>query len=410
MRGAPITPRDQSPDLDWALSAVALLAALLSGYLLSQPATLRPVGWTPPTPQAGTLTFQVGEVRRRPAGTLIWYPAGNGDPVFVGDALFVAPASSALVDLEGGAQLELDQNTLVVLEPPGRDLLEPPRVAVHKGSLSGTSGAQALSLEAHGRVAALQPNARAELSLEATGAQIAVQQGEVSVQGPEGPSRLGPRESGRFSAGSAMVRTQTPQVTLQSPAPRHRALARTPLRFAWTPSPQGASLQLSADRAFGSPLPETGADGLIASGLAPGLYWWRVVDAQGRPLSERRGLTLLEDAAPQVISPARDERYPESTVELRWSEVEGAAGYQLEVAADPGFAQPLFQWEAPLSRHRWTQAPEGAFWWRVRAKIAGQWGQWSPASPFRILLQPLPAAPVLSEPEIEIPSRDAGPL
>ncbi|MDQ3267062.1 MAG: hypothetical protein M3Y59_25985 [Myxococcota bacterium] len=400
--------RDQSPDLDWPLSAVALLAALLSGYLLSQPATLRPVGWTPPTPQAGTLTFQVGEVRRRPAGTLIWYPAGHGDPVFVGDALFVAPASSAMVDLEGGAQLELDQNTLVVLEPPGRDQLEPRRVAIHKGSLSGSSGAQALSLEAHGTVAALQPNARAELSLEATGAQIAVRQGEVSVQGPEGPSRLGPRESGRFLVGGALVRTQAPPVTLQSPAPRHRALAHTPLVFSWTPRAPGASLQLSADRTFESPLPQTGADGRLSLGLAPGVYWWRVVDAEGRPLSERRGLTLLENVSPQTISPARDERYPESTVELRWSEVEGAAGYQLEVAAEPGFARVLFQWEATGARHRWVGAPEGDFWWRVRATIADHRGQWSPPSPFRILLQPLPAAPVLSEPEIELPSRDAG--
>lgn len=92
--------RARSPDLDWILSAAALVLALACALLLNRPAIPHPVGWEPPTPQAGLLDFEVGEVRRRPAGSLVWYSAEPGDTLFLGDALFVAEGGIAKVRLD----------------------------------------------------------------------------------------------------------------------------------------------------------------------------------------------------------------------------------------------------------------------------------------------------------------------
>jgi len=88
---------------------------------------------------------------------------------------------------------------------------------------------------------------------------------------------------------------------------------------------------------------------------------------------------------------------------------EGFARYRVEIATDSAFARVAFAadaegpglWAAP-------RLPEGVYYWRVRASEADRGeAPFSAPSPFRLIHRPLPEAPQLFDPSIEVDRGDA---
>lgn len=72
-------------------------------------------------------------------------------------------------------------------------------------------------------------------------------------------------------------------------------------------------------------------------------------------------------------------RYPEQSVVLTWGDVPKAAGYQVEIADNPGFSSTVWSADTfqPIAVPE-ILLPDGAYWWRVRAvDEAGTRGIWS---------------------------------
>ncbi len=77
-----------------------------------------------------------------------------------------------------------------------------------------------------------------------------------------------------------------------------------------------------------------------------------------------------------VTSPVR---YPDQSIVLTWGDVPKAAGYQVEVADNPGFSNTVWSADTfqPIAVPE-ILLPDGAYWWRVRAvDAAGTRGIWS---------------------------------
>lgn len=52
---------------------------------------------------------------------------------------------------------------------------------------------------------------------------------------------------------------------------------------------------------------------------------------------------------------------------LRWKEVPGASGYELQIARDAAFVEVVLQTRTPTPGYRWEQLPTTTHWWRVRS-------------------------------------------
>lgn len=52
---------------------------------------------------------------------------------------------------------------------------------------------------------------------------------------------------------------------------------------------------------------------------------------------------------------------------LRWKEVPGASGYELQIARDAAFVEVVLQTRTPSPGYRWEQLPTTTHWWRVRS-------------------------------------------
>lgn len=90
-------------------------------------------------------------------------------------------------------------------------------------------------------------------------------------------------------------------------------------------------------------------------------------------------------SAPVVTAPA-DSGSGEALPVFAWQPVAGAARYEWEIAADPGFNSPVLgsNWDHFFTRNTratmWKVVPNGTYWWHVRAVTAdGSVSPWSQA-------------------------------
>ncbi|HEU4382912.1 MAG TPA: hypothetical protein VFR85_05340 [Anaeromyxobacteraceae bacterium] len=367
------------------LAAVAVLLVL----------DFREVGRPPPSqPPLARLAHVHARVLRRPAGTLVWEPAVTGDALRARDSLYVPPDASASVEFAAGARLEVEERSLVVIEPP-----EPQapgaRLALLQGALSGAAGGSVpLAIRARsGEVAVLDPGGAARLGSGPGGTRLAVL---------EGAARLGDAAQ----VAQAGVRLDRPE--------RNQRIwtSRFPLAVAleWNgAAAAGLSVEAAPDPGFSQRAASAPAEPGRFDLQVPeaGSWFWRLTDREGAARSETRRLVVLEDLPPKPFSPMAGEIVlapPGVQVPFWWTAVDGASRYRLEIAAEPSFGNVAFSgvasgpglW-APLD------LPEGLYYWRVRVDQAER-GQSpsSPPSPFRLLRRPLPDAPRLFDPTLEV--------
>lgn len=63
---------------------------------------------------------------------------------------------------------------------------------------------------------------------------------------------------------------------------------------------------------------------------------------------------------------------------LRWKDVPGTQGYELQIAKDPAFVEVVLQTRVPTPAYRWEQLPSVTHWWRVRSFDGeGRPSEWS---------------------------------
>lgn len=402
-----------SKDRDWLIALVGGLGALIAAALLSRgspPLALSPELGRP----VAAVAFSASDVRRRPARTLVWEELDTGAIVHEQDAIFVPPGSAARIAFEDGSFLEVDENSLLVVEPPSPDRTRA-RVALRKGSLSGATSSRALEIRGPGGVAELARHSEAQVEVAQGKATVAVFQGsarlatalgERTFQAGEGG---GASESGWFNPPRYPIELEAPQ--------RNERLFYTgqppvvTLRWEMEADAPSARVQVSRDRAFGfvvASAPATGGELAFRRGAA-GIFWWRLVDEEGAPLSEARRFSLVEDVPPRPITPApgamvlATEARPLTVV---WRPLKGVGTYRVELSRDPDFHHLEHFASAGTHHVRVTRAlPEGVYYWRVRADEPERGeSRFSEPRSFRLIHKPLPEAPELLSPEIEVES------
>jgi len=381
--------------------------------LVSLGAALRP---TPPRARSDRdavahVQLATGAVQVRPAETLGWQTTSRGDDVHESDAVYVPPGSEARVVFLDGTVLELDERSLVVIEPrrgAGRS------ITLRQGSVAGLAGTVPLTLTTKDGEATLPPESEARVDV--TGGQLAVsvKKGRASVVAKGKSTDV---EAGaRVRLMDEMELLPSWPVTLASPEAHHRELfrgTRPSITLSWQGSVKGARVQVAKDRLFAFLARDVAVSGseLKLESVSAGVTWWRLVDGSGVPVSEARRFSLVEDLAPALRLPRPGEVVlapPGTRVEFAWTPLPGVSRYLVEVSASQGF-EPVAvsevvsgtQVKLPVS------LAEGNWHWRVRAADDAM-GEALPseAARFRVIHKAILDAPELLNPEIEVtPSR-----
>lgn len=196
---------------------------------------------------------------------------------------------------------------------------------------------------------------------------------------------------GRDAVGTLTLKARPEPPLLRAPAPA-AVLRGDGVDFAWTASSEAASYRLQlahavAGDAFAAPLVElkdlrTPAHRLQR--LAPGNYVWRVAasraDGDAGPFGDAQAFELRPPPAP-APAPRASLLPGAEGVQLSWAAgLAGAPGrrFELQLARDAGFAQPLTTTTVDTGRVQPTLPGPGRYYVRLRALEAdGFVGPWS---------------------------------
>lgn len=394
---------------DVALAAVGAVTALVCLSAALRPTQAR-------TDSERTVVARIeratGALQVRPAETLGWQQAARGDGVHEADAVYVPPGAEARVVFLDGTVLELDERTLVVIDPRRDDGRS---VTLEKGAVAGLASAVPLTLSTKQGATTLTPRSAARVDLLDGGLDVSVTTGTARVAAKGKTSDV--VATARARVMDELVLLPSWPVTLSAPEAQFRSLYKgrpAPLTLSWSTTPKGARLQLARDRLFAfldSDVAVTDASWQLES-PKPGVTWWRLVDASGAPVSEARRFSFVEDLAPAnrlprmghvVLAP------PSSLIEFAWTPLPGVTKYLLEVSASQGFEPLAIHELASGTQVKLTSSlGEGNWYWRVRAADDAL-GECLPseASRFRVIHKAILDAPELLNPEIEVtPGRE----
>lgn len=389
-------------DVGIAVAGALVAVASLTAALRPAPTRVRSTNAV-----VGHIAIASGALQVRPAETLGWQTASRGDDVHESDAVYVPPGSEARVEFLDGTVLELDERSLVVIEPEhgaGR------AVTLRQGSIAGLTGQVPLTLTTQDGTATLPPSTVARVDVTKGQLDVSVTKGKASVAAKGKTSDV--QEGARVRVADELVVLPAWPVRLVSPQAQHRQLFHgppPPITLSWQGAPKGARVQIAKDRLFAflsREVPATG-DQLELASPGAGVTWWRVVDAQGAALSEARRFSLVEDLAPANRLPRPGEVVlapPGTKIEYAWTPLPGVSRYRLEVSASQGF-EPVAVTETVSGTQvkLASTLAEGSWFWRVRAADdALEEALPSEASRFRVIHKAIPDAPELLNPEIEV--------
>jgi hypothetical protein len=182
------------------------------------------------------------------------------------------------------------------------------------------------------------------------------------------------------------------------------------VNFAWDrtgfEAGRALGLEIARDRAFSTALfSRTSLAQSLPVELENGMYYWRVYPEGQAEGGVSGRLSLIDGAPPELISPAPDEEFSFSTtrpgVRFLWASCEGAVSYLVEISANPGMADPVYQSQVQdsggeLSSIVYSGFESGAWYWRVRPQYPRNYegsAQVSRTASFRIRRTETLAAP-----------------
>ena len=361
------------------------------------------------TPIVASVKQASGAVKVRLAFTLGWRGANRGLEVHDGDALFVPPGAEATIAFVDGTELSLDERSLVVIERPRAGVRS---VTLRQGSVSGRVGSEGLTLQTAAGEARLEALTEARVELTGQQLEVSVQKGTAKVKGATGAQktiatgqRIAAAKTGTTELAPFAVKLLTPEAQAQL-AFRGKPAAVT---LTWSgDAPEGARVEVARDRLYAFvdvELPTKGGS-LVLKEPSKGVSWWRVVDAEGRPISEARRFTCVEDVAPVAMFPRSGEVLlapPGTAVAFAWAPLPGISRYRLEISPSQGFEPVTVSEVASGATARVTLSLNEAMWfWRVRVDEESGLGMPSEPMRFRVIHKGIPEAPELLNPEIEV--------
>jgi len=191
----------------------------------------------------------------------------------------------------------------------------------------------------------------------------------------------------------------------QKPALGER-IAQHEIELAWhaAEGAQGYLLQLAPTPEFGQSVIERRLPSISPTNestretLASGEWHWRIasLDAQGQPraFSPHRAFRVQPPPAIPLLLPESEKQRVTTNpeVKLEWQAASETLAYQVQIAADPGFAQTVVDQRTPETQLTTTSKAPGNWYWRVAALGADDVSQgFSKTASWRY--QPLPAQP-----------------
>ncbi|MCC7404080.1 MAG: hypothetical protein IT288_06735 [Bdellovibrionales bacterium] len=377
------------------------------GVLPFDPLHLRP---TPAlTREIGRVVNVNQSVRRKVQGSLIWENSTADDQLYAFDSILTLTNSSAKVQLQGDVQLQLNENTLVVLEPLSQDRLDHLRLRFTRGTLRSRAGQKNLQL-ATGEWT-LDAQAGSEISLRTLDdgkLELEVSAGQVALnRGAKDPAAQSFASGDKLTLSENAVQEVlrvSPDLKWQMTGEYLRIYSyQFPafIHLRW----QGSAQQLRTVTQSGdvSTLKLTAEQRELTLPLSTGTHYLSLQDQT--QTSSTFPVSVWPAEGLHYLSPLPRDRLPLSQdYTFSWSPSDQARSYRLQIAANEDFSSVLSEQPSDVNQVNLSLPTPGSLYWRV-VGVDSEGFLIPPlyAQQFYVVDRPL-AAPKLRAPSSRLPA------
>jgi len=308
------------------------------------------------------------EVQRKPARRIIWQRIGEQEKLYPGESIRTGSDSEAKIKFTNGTVIELDPDSVVVLNSDGKFGLD-----FLKGNLYVRSSGQG-NVEVRSGGSKIDVN-DADLALGASGcgAEVDVARGAENVKVQNAGAKMD-----CVHLNQALLKTK-------SPGPNDRRFSRVervePFEFEWQPTdPEyNVRLELGARRDALMTVSDVGLipgeKGVLKAVVKPGIVYWRLVatskkDPKKILTSSINKLAVIPEMGAKPLEPMDKSTVVLTTekpqVEFRWANPSKLEKQVIEIAKDFQFKQSFQVLEVDDKIAYFADIKQdGDYYWRV---------------------------------------------
>ncbi|MFW6364994.1 MAG: FecR domain-containing protein [Spirochaetota bacterium] len=326
------------------LPLVNFTVIALAGYFLylDFSATVQHSG----TEQIGTITFKKRIAERKYTQQVIWERLRNNSPVYNFDAIRTDTGSLAVINMDDGTSLELDEETMVILQKSQRGL----DIDFEQGGISAKtseSSSGKLNIKSGDTSVAL---ASGGLNMAKTGEEelnVNVESGSAELTASGQTTQIDPTKAATVTGGAAAISEVNIRLLTPQASKNIVSQGAAPVTFSWQlESAERSTLQVSMRKDFSSLIADrsfTAESPSATISLDEGIYYWRVVS--GNSQSVMRRLAVVTENRPIILRPFNRQNFIYRTkrplVTFKWNGAESAYTYKVEISSNSDMSNPL---------------------------------------------------------------------
>jgi hypothetical protein len=327
--------------------------------------------------QVGIITFKQKTVQRKYSGRAVWESMESSFPLYNKDSIRTGDFSDAEITLNDGTKLEVDENTLIMLN-----------ISKEEKEIDFAYGALTTK-----RSGDLVSDDGGSLSIRSGGSLVALNKADVSISQNKGESLLVDVKSGianllsgdqkkeisvdeKIEIQGEEIKVSQKPFRVVSPASNFKSIFSgdwVNIEYnieGWNNS-KTAVLEFSRSRDFKNVFYKRSIPSeKFSEPFKPGIYYWRAVD--GGKVASVGKVNLVKVVPSNLINPVNNKKYFTSKeqvfIPFSWSREEGVAQYILEISNDKNFENITIQ-KNSLGTSISLELPVGDFYWRVKSVI-----------------------------------------
>ncbi|XDD48935.1 FecR domain-containing protein [Leptospira sp. WS92.C1] len=362
-------------------------------------------------PQIGELRFKNKKAQRKFDSEVMWEDMETSMPVMNRDTVRTDDGAEAVLVLNDGTEIKLDQKSMIFLDFSDKNL----SIDFAYGSVSANkeSGSTELKIKSGGETVAVnQGDLKLSRSSEGQALNLEVSKGNAKVTSGNQESNLSDNQALELKNGKSEIRSLS--ISLNSPVERKFFQSDTnsyPVSFSWNKveAVKDYTLEISNDPGFSKKVIRSKSNAIFfKKSLEKGTFFWRITavnPGSGKSeYSETRSFTILSSLKPSIFSPVKSEEFKFTSsipnVSFQWSAIDFAKGYTIEIAKDSSFANTIVNQEIQGTLYRWDKTKEGTYFARVTPKfsIPDLKASSSDAISFSVRRMEKPEPPILKRP------------
>ncbi|MBX9768125.1 MAG: hypothetical protein K2X47_12705 [Bdellovibrionales bacterium] len=359
------------------LTLAAILVQLFG--LMVEFEIINPFGWRNShdvSSQVGVVERKERQVRRRSSSSPLWEETEKLSPLWNYDSVLTLKESSARLSLKGGTQIDLSENTLVVIDPTTESEDAPLRLRFFKGELKALVKARNQEIQTKQWIVEPTPGADIKVtSLNSENLEVEVNNGQVNVFPSDGS---GLKDETRVIALNSGQRVEIQGSNVTPPYSRSNDLKwktgehdhvriyshaePVEIRLEW--EGEAAELEWLKNSEEGEPLQLKAGQSHFFHSVPYGVYRARLKTKDNRESSTLK-VEVWKAAKHYLTSPLpRDRAKTKHPLLFAWTPNPIAETYRLSLATR---RTSLITVSSPKESASLSGTEEGTFWWQVEA-------------------------------------------